>query len=283
MKRRLLLRLGCCLCITFIAIWAFLSPRITPTLYSDELFKPQWGVGSQKELREFNKFENHELFFPTKNGDKLHGWLFFNPSSDKIILFHPGNAGDIAKRIPIIEYLLDSGASVFVYEPRGFGMSPGTPSIKSILEDGEAAYDYLAASGYKPSQIVLYGESLGCAVATHVSTQRTVAGIILQSGFASLERIAKEQMPLLAVYPSWMFPYHRLDNAALMGRSHAPLLILHGDKDTLIGIHHSEEINSRAAEPKQFVRFPHSGHSDVTQNDLELFIKSVSTFLKALP
>jgi pimeloyl-ACP methyl ester carboxylesterase len=282
MKRRII-RFGCCLCIIFLTIWASLSPRFSPSLYSDALFKPQWGIGSMKELREFNKFENRELFFPTRDGGKLHGWLFINSRSNKIILFHPGNAGDIAKRLPIIEYLLESGASVFVYEPRGFGMSPGKPSIDNILQDGEAAYDHLLASGYKPSQIVLYGESLGAAVATHVSTQRTAAGIILQSGFSSLEQIGHEQYPALRVYPSWMFHRHRLDNADLMSKPHAPLLILHGDKDTLIGVSHGIEIARRAAQPVKFVRFPNSGHSDVTQNDLELFIQTVSKFISALP
>ena len=85
MKRRLM-RLGFCLCIIFLAVWVALSPRVSPSLYSDKLFKPNLGMGSMRELREFNKFENHELFFSTKNADKLHGWLFLNPHSDKIVI-----------------------------------------------------------------------------------------------------------------------------------------------------------------------------------------------------
>lgn len=282
MKRRIL-RIACWLALPLLIIWIALSPRVSPSLYSDRLFKPDWGKGSVEDLLGFKKFKNQEVYFPTTDGTPLHSWLFHNPASDRIFLFHPGNAGDIAKRVPIIGYLLDSGASVFIYEPRGFGSSPGKPTIQSFTEDGVAAYDYLLTLGYKPSQIVLYGESLGASVATHVSTQRTVAGIILQSGFSSLSKIGKEQVPALRVYPSWMFTSPRLDNAELMSRSHAPLLILHGEQDTLIGIHHSEDIFSRAAAPKRFVRFPNSGHADITQTDLALFIKTVSEFLKGLP
>lgn len=282
MKRRIL-RIACCLGILLLVTWIVLSPRVSPSLYSDRLFKPQWGKGNVEELLAYNKYENHEVYFPTVTGEQLHGWLFRNPASDRIFLFHPGNAGDIAKRLPIIEYLLDSGASVFIYEPRGFGSSPGTPTIESFTQDGLAAYDQVARSGYKPSQIVLYGESLGASVATFVESQRTVAGIILQSGFSSLQAIGKEQVPALRCYPSFMFTSPPLDNADLMSKPHAPLLILHGEKDTLIGIHHSEEIYRRAVGPKTFVRFPNSGHADVTKTDLDLFIKTVSAFIKGLP
>lgn len=277
------MRIACWLGILLLVTWIALSPRVSPSLYSDRLFKPDMGKGSVKELLAYTKYDNHEVYFSTTNGAQLHGWLFQNPASDRIFLFHPGNAGDIAKRLPIIEYLLQSGGSVLIYEPRGFGSSPGKPTIPSFTEDGVAAYDYLVASGYKPSQIVLYGESLGASVATHVSTKRTVAGIILQSGFSSLAAIGKEQVPALNIYPSFMFTSPRLDNADLMSKAHAPLLILHGEKDALIGIHHSEEIYRRACGPKSFVRFPNSGHADVTQTDLALFIKTVSAFIKGLP
>lgn len=282
MKRRIT-RIALCLFLLLTTIWVSLSPLVSPGLYSDKLFQPHMGKGSQAELDAFDRYEHHQTWFPTASGEKINGRIFLNPESDKIILFLPGNAGDIPKRLPLITYLLDSGASVFVYEPRGYGQSPGAPSIKSIVEDGVAAFDYVASLGYKPSQIVLYGESLGAAVATQLSTVRAHAGIILQSGFASLERIAKEKVPELWIYPGFMFPNPRFDNAYLMSRPHAPLLILHGEKDTLIDISHSEEIFARAVGPKQLVRFPHSGHSDVTGADYELFIATVSAFLDALP
>lgn len=282
MKRRLV-RLALAFLVLLFAVWIALSPRVSPGLYNDRLFEPQAWRGSLQELREFKRYENREIFFAARSGESLHGWLFLNPTSDKIIIFHQGNAGDIPRRLPLITLLLDSGASVFIYEPRGFGLSQGSPSVSSICEDGESAYDYVARLGYKPEQIVIYGESLGAAVATHVSTVKAHAGIILQSGFASLERIGKERVPALNVYPGWMFPNPRLDNAALMSRPHKPLLVLHGEKDTFIDISHSDEIYARACGPKEYVRFPNSGHSDVTASDSALFIKTVSDFLKSLP
>lgn len=273
-------------CMSFLlvlSVWVGLSPRFSPSLYESELFHPDQGHGSISELRSFDRVENRELFFVAKNGERLHGWMFIQPGSQKIVLLHPGNAGDIAKHLPIIEMLLDSGASVFIYEPRGFGMSGGNPSIKGICEDGESAFDYLVSKGYREEQIVLYGESLGASVATHVSSVRPAAGIILQSGFASLERIGKEKVPVLRAYPSFLFPVPRLDNASIMEGKHQQLLILHGEKDTLIDISHSDEIFARASGPKKFVRFPDSGHSVFNGRDRGLFVESVRDFLSTLP
>lgn len=282
-RRRRLLTVCSSLLVILLSIWIGLSPRVSPGIYESDLFHPDRGLGSQAELRSFDEVENHELFFTAVSGERLHGWIFIKPGSDKIILLHPGNAGDIAKHVTIIKMLLDSGASVFIYEPRGYGMSAGKPSIKNICQDGESAFDYLVSMGYRNDQIVLYGESLGASVATHVSSVRPAAGIILQSGFASLERIGKEKVPALRAYPSFMFPVPRLDNALLMSRAHQPLLIMHGEKDTLIDISHSEEIFARASGPKKFVRFPDSGHSSFNGKDKELLVSTVRDFLKSLP
>lgn len=285
MKSRRKGRLIVCvsLLVILLSAWVGLSPRVSPGLYESELFHPDRGHGSMSELRSFDRVENHEVLFNAVSGERLHGWIFIQPGSKKIVLLHPGNAGDIAKHLPIIKMLLDSGVSVFIYEPRGFGMSAGSPSIKNICQDGESAFDYLVTNGYRNDQIVLYGESLGASVAAHVSSVRPAAGIILQSGFASLERIGKEKVPALRAYPTFMFPVPRLDNARIMEGKHQPLLILHGEKDDLINISHSEEIFARASGPKKFVRFPDSGHSVFNGKDRQLFVETVRGFITSLP
>src|SRR5438874_1756801 len=129
--------------ILVLSVYVILSPRVSTARYSERLFRPYWGNGSQTELRNFSEVKNHEVFFATTDGGKLHGWIYIKPGSRKIILVHPGNSGDIAGRLELTRLLLESGSSVFQYEPRGFGMSPGTPSPETICEDGVAAYDYL--------------------------------------------------------------------------------------------------------------------------------------------
>src|SRR5206468_3134820 len=106
----------------------------------------------------------------------------------------------------ITRLMLLAGYSVLVYDYQGFGRSSGRPSVDGILSDGAAAFDYLVKErGIDPHRIVLYGESLGVSVAAHLSTIRDCGGLVLQSGFASLSRIACKHFPFLRIYPTALF------------------------------------------------------------------------------
>jgi dipeptidyl aminopeptidase/acylaminoacyl peptidase len=269
--------------LAIVAPWLYFAPRISPRLYDRKLFHPNNDRGDLNELLKVTSNSNRRVYFPAFDGQLLHGCLFHNPSSGKILLLHPGNSGDIAGRLSFIKILLQTGASVFAYEPRGFGLSGGAPTMKSICEDGLAAFDYLTAQlGYAAHRIVLYGMSLGVSVATEVSKQRRARGIVLQSGFSSLERIAKERMPLLKIYPTWLFPRPLLDNVRILAKPHMPLLILHGGKDDTIPPAHSREMYAKAASPKQFVLFPNSTHTEISALDLTLFVSTLKQFLSKL-
>src|SRR3974390_61147 len=145
-----------------LSVWVFLSPLVSPGLYRNRLFHPHEFQGNLQALRAFNAVPKSEHYFAAEDGKRLHGWFFKNPNSRQVFLLCPGNAGDIAGRLDFIKTLLKTGASIFIYEPRGFGLSEGKPSIRHICHDGLSAYDYLHATlGYSPEHIVLYGVSLG--------------------------------------------------------------------------------------------------------------------------
>jgi uncharacterized protein len=276
-------RLLCWFVVIMLGLWLGLSPRLAPGLYNSKLFHPHIQRGEAKDLLQVVSYRNYEVFFRASDGRRLHGWMFINPSSDKVFLLHPGNAGDILGKLGFIRLLLDAGVSVFTYEPRGFGLSEGTASVQSVCDDGIAAFDFLTETqGYKSDRIVLYGVSLGAAVATYVSTKRPPAAIILQSGFSSLERIAKEQVPLLSVYPSWLFPRPAMNTAEILAKPHPPLLILHGQLDQLIPIEHSQRIFAHAASPKQFVACPNSTHTSIDSRDRTLIAKTIVAFVAKL-
>lgn len=260
--------------------WVVLSPRVWPGLYASRLFHPDLKRGKQADLQAFRDVENYQVIFEAVDGSRLDGHLFINPHSTRVFLLHQGNAGDIAGNLNLIRLLLKSGASVFAYEPRGFGLSEGHPSVEAICEDGVSAYDALVKLGAKPRQIILYGVSLGGSVATYVSTKRQARGIVLQSTFSSLEKIAKENVGILKLYPSWMFPEPRLDNALIMSEPHAPLLILHGGRDSLISIAHSQEIFRRAAQPAEFVVCQRSTHDRVDSLDEPTFVGALQRFIR---
>lgn len=261
-------------------LWLALSPRIATKLYHSKLFKKEGERGDMELLRDFNEVETSELFFPACDGTPLHAWFFKHPTSKKVFLYNMGRSSDLGKSLNYSKIMLDAGGSVFVYEYRGFGSTPGAPSVLGICQDGLTAYDYVQKTlGYDPKDIVIYGESLGAGVASYVSQHRKSAGYVLQSGFASLERIGKEMVAALKVYPRWLFPNPSLDNAEIAAGPHPPLLVIHGIKDDVIPVHHSRLIFDGASEPKQLVQLKNSAHSDLSVADASAFTSALRKFL----
>lgn len=214
----------------------------------------------------------------------LCGLYYKNAATNKIILVSHGNAGNIYHRLKLAEHLLNTGCSVFLYDYAGYGASEGKPSPSGVQEDGLAAYDYVEKTlGYGPDQIILYGESLGCAVSSYVSTKRPVAALIVQSGFLSLPQIAKEKCIVFKPYPDWAFYKPHLSNADNLQTKHPPLLIMHGVKDAVIPFRHAEQLASIAGQPVVFVPLKNSGHNDTYISDSDLFDTTLKNFLESLP
>ncbi|HIA52443.1 MAG TPA: hypothetical protein EYN91_10205, partial [Candidatus Melainabacteria bacterium] len=207
-----------------IVLYVVLSPRVSPGLYAKKLFRTKDHLGDSARLKAYTTYVNRRMSFLAKDGNVMRGWYFENKVSSFVYLVHQGNSGDIARHLDLIELLLESGASVFIYEPRGYGKSGGKATIDHWLEDGVSAYDFVVDSlKYTAEQVVLFGISLGTTAATHVSTQRKSAGIVLQSGFASLQKIAKQEVPFLRIYPSFLFG-HKLDNMSVVTRKGHPII-----------------------------------------------------------
>jgi pimeloyl-ACP methyl ester carboxylesterase len=221
--------------------------------------------------------------FKTKDGTKLHGWYLKLADSKKTFLVSHGNGGNLAYRLKIIDALASSGSSVFVYDYRGYGKSEGQPTPEGIAEDGIGAYDFLVKEKHiEPENIVLYGESLGCAVSTYISENRPVCGIVLQSGFSTIVAAARDRLPWFKLYPEESFPQRFLDNVTAYKRAHPPLLLVHGEKDWVLPSRYSQEIFDNACEPKQFVRLPNSAHNDVYGPDAKIAEAALNNFVASL-
>jgi fermentation-respiration switch protein FrsA (DUF1100 family) len=264
-------------------LWLAMSPRIATKLYHSKLFKSNGVRGSMQSLRDFNEVQTSEITFRAKDGTPLRGWFYKHPTSSKVFIYNQGRSSDLGKSLTYAKVMLAAGASVFCYEYRGFGDTPGKPSVVGICEDGLTAYDYVSGKlGYQADNIVIYGESLGAGVAAYVSERRKAAGLVLQSGFASLERIGKDMVTALRVYPSWLFPRPSLDNAKAVTHAHPPLLVIHGVNDEVIPVHHSRLIYDGACGSKQLVQLPNSGHTNLVEADGPAFVGALRSFLTAL-
>jgi fermentation-respiration switch protein FrsA (DUF1100 family) len=197
----------------------------------------------------------------SEDGLKLAHW--YHPPADGeapvVVVFH-GNAGNIGHRVPRYSYVAAAGIGVFLMEYRGYGGNPGKPSEAAITADARAVLDYLGARGVRPDRIVLYGESLGCAVAIKMAAERPVAGVILESPYTSIAEVAQSHYWYL---PAKWLVLDKWDAAARISQVSAPLLAIHGERDKIIPFRYGRRLFELAPGPKASLFLPASGHNDL--------------------
>lgn len=253
-------------------------PLVAMQFYTNCIFHPL--VLGDFSNSKIDGITGQNIFFKSSDGTRLHGWYFFQPKARKTVLISHGNAGNLTHRRDLVNLLLATGASVFIYDYRGFGLSKGSPGVNESCNDGIAAFDYLNKSLKTPaSSIVLYGESLGTGISAQIASKRTVSGVILQSAFRSLPQIAREKMPLFAIYPDAIFPVNTLDTLQFVRGEHPPLLIIHGKDDALISDKNAEELFKEASgSNKTLAICPQAGHNDVYAKLTEEAVSALHKF-----
>jgi uncharacterized protein len=266
-------------CLYCLLFYIFLGSLIAfSPLCSLVILRPQ-GRDDMYNAKIANK---EEIKFANTNGDTLHAWFIRSPGSKRVALVHHGNAGNIINRLLIARDFLQLEFSVFLYDYRGYGESTGKPTVAGLIEDGQAAYDYVSKKlGYKPEDIISYGESIGTGVACRVAQDRPCRAIVLQSGLYSLPEVAHDGFLWLRLYPAWVFPQPRLDSYAIIGNLPEPILFIHGKKDRMIPCHHSQDLFALAKSPgKEIVLLPNAGHNDVQSQDEPQYFEALSKFVK---
>lgn len=233
-------------------------PAYCRPLYTYFLFFPRKHVSTEPfELRGVCK---KDVSIQVEGG-VLHGWFFKKADSPYVLLVNHGNGGNISSVVWIADNALRAGVSALVYDYRGYGLSAGKPSAESICADGLAAYDYLITEGYAPDHIIVYGQSLGCAVACHIVQQKPSAGLVLQSGFASLRTVAAQYFVGLKIAPRAILP-DILDNSIILTHGHPPLLFMHGTRDRIVPCSNSIRLYSSAkGDDKELVLLSGAGHN----------------------
>ena len=190
--------------------------------------------------------------------------LYADGQSDlPIIIYLHGNAGNIGSRRHKVSPFLDSGFGVLLVGYRGYGTNPGEPTEEGLYADSFAAYSLLEEKSERP--IVIYGESLGTAVATNLAAKLAslgspVAALILEAPFPSLYSVAKYHYPLVPV--KWLLNY-QFDQASIINKVQSPVLVFHGKKDKTIPINMGKILFGKALMPKQSMWFEGAGHNDL--------------------
>ena len=170
-----------------------------------------------------------------------------------------GNAGNRSLRAELAAALAASGVDVLLFDYRGYGGNPGVPSESGLLEDARAARRLLIANGVAADRIVYFGESLGAAIAVALAVEEPPAGLILRSPFSSLTAVGRLHYPFLPVALLLRDRYPSIDR---IGDVEAPLLLVLGERDTIIPPAMSRELFAVAREPKRLVAIEGVGHND---------------------
>jgi len=211
-------------------------------LVGQMLYHPSPGVDFRPE--DFG-ITAEEVFLTTEDGVRIHAFDLPSPGASRALLFLHGNAGNASHRLPNAAMLQRLGIHVLLLDYRGYGRSEGRPEEAGLYADGRAGLAYLTQKrGFPEQRIVLFGRSLGGAVAVDLAQDRELAGLILESTFSSLADAA---------------------SAGKIVRARAPLLFFHGDRDEIIAYDLGRRLFEAAPEPKAFETLRGAGHNDTVQ------------------
>jgi len=213
----------------------------------------------------------------TSDNIELVGWYHEkNLKSYKTLIYFHGNAGSLENRIHKLNHFQDMNINFLIIAWRGFSGNNGKPSEKGLYLDGNSAINWLIKKGVAEKNLILYGESLGTGVATHLAQNRNFGGVILETPFTSMVDAAKIFYPYIPVN---LLLKDKFENYKKVRNINSPILIMHGEKDQIVPFSMGKKIYEIANEPKYSFFTKYDNHMMVYNESLVLALKS---FLKSL-
>jgi hypothetical protein len=201
-----------------------------------------------------------EISFSSGDGVELVAWYKAAAPGEPTVLYFTGNAGSVAWRAERMRYIAAKGYGFLFLNYRGYGGSTGSPHEEGLVADGLAAYQQLTQRGVTGTNIILFGESLGAAVAVQTASQREVRALILEAPFTSAVDVAVKTYPYL---PARWLMKDRFESANHIKFVGAPVLIIHGTIDQVVPFALGKKLYDDALDPKQFMAIPDMGHNEL--------------------
>jgi fermentation-respiration switch protein FrsA (DUF1100 family) len=200
-----------------------------------------------------------EQVLSTTDGEKVIVWHVPARPRHPVILYFHGNGDFLAGFFGRFRGLIADGTGIVALSYRGYGGSSGSPSEQGLLRDAAAAYAFTSAR-YSTHRIVVWGFSLGTGVAVALAAEHAVGKLILEAPYTSAADVAASAFRFVPI--RWLIR-DRFYSDRRIARVTAPLLVMHGARDSTIAILFGERLFELAREPKQFVRFAEAGHNDL--------------------
>jgi fermentation-respiration switch protein FrsA (DUF1100 family) len=203
----------------------------------------------------------------TADGLDLLAWYRPARVGQATILYLHGNGGHIGYRGGRVRPFLDRGFGVLLLEYRGYAGNPGQPHEAGLITDARAAISFLKEAGVRHDEIVLYGESLGSAVAVRIAAEQAevvepVAAVVLEAPLSSVREVAAHHYPWVPV--RWLL-HDRFEAISRIAAIAAPLLIMHGDKDAVVPIRYGKMLFDAALQPKEAFWIAGGGHENLSR------------------
>ncbi|MDZ7790842.1 MAG: alpha/beta hydrolase [Xanthomonadales bacterium] len=217
-----------------------------------------------------------DVSLETEDGETLHGWWLPHERPRATVLFFHGNAGNISHRLESLEIFHELRVNVLIIDYRGYGRSSGSPSEAGLYRDAWAAWAWLTETqGVEAGEIILFGRSLGGAVASELATRVKAAGLIVESVFTSVPDIGAE------LY--WWLPVRWLsrldfDTAEYIQQTDLPVLVVHSSDDEIIPFAHGRRLHGIAGERSTLLEI-RGGHNTGFLDSRERYREGLEKFI----
>jgi pimeloyl-ACP methyl ester carboxylesterase len=215
-----------------------------------------------------------DVVLRTADGLELTAWYVPGRTPDAVtVLVANGNGGHRGVRAPLARALTDVGLAVLLFDYRGYGGNPGSPTEEGLALDVRAARDHLVREvGVRPDRLLYFGESLGAAVVTELATEYPPAGLILRSPFVDLASVAAVHFPFL---PIRALLRDRFPVAELIARVDVPTTVVYGSADSIVPPDQSRAVGYAAAQLHRLVEVPGADHNDRVLLDGDALVAAV--------
>ncbi len=246
----------------------------------EDLFVFQPSPWEERNWVHLSRLPLEEIWLPIDETVTVYAWFVDAGPMTPVLLWCHGNAGNISHRLENIRLLYNRGISVFIFDYRGYGRSSGAPSEAGLYQDAVAGYDYLVRQRQiAPERLIIFGRSLGSSVAAEVANQRPAMGLIVEGAFPSIQAMADHHY--------FGFPARWLTNVRfdLIQKVHTltmPVLVIHGERDSIVPRALGWQVFESASEPKQWFEVSGAEHNDVPFVGGTDYFRKIETFIQGV-
>ncbi len=268
------------------------------------IFRPKLELQMLPTAPDFNlPYEEVRISITNSKNEYLNGWWFDAPteeninlipnepvkilSSPKTILYFCGAGGNKSyyNYLARIKAMRQLGFSVLVVDYRGFGESKGKqhPNESRLYQDSQTAWNYLVKKRrIRAKDIIVYGESLGGAVAIDLAVKHPQAGgLIVQSSFTSMAETVKQQ-DWLKIFLIDLLLTQRFNSIEKVKKLQVPVLFIHGTADNIVPSYMSHRLYDSAPQPKQLFTVPQAGHFRIYKPGNNSYLRAIEKFIKSV-